>query len=125
MLRGLHNRNNPVRHLARKVREGASRLRPLGERRRFVRLKGGNLQCNRGRVKDISAGGMRLQSSRRYSSKTTVDLWTATRRVTIPAHVVWTKRIGFRKYEIGLEFQDVTKEIAEHLTAFAAYLRAG
>ncbi len=126
MLGGMRGRSEPVRHLiTNKIRAGAKRLRPLAERRRFGRLKGGKLQCNRGQVLDISAGGMRLRSPRRYSSRLTVDVWSASRRVTIPAEVVWTKRIGFRRYEIGLEFHDVTDEIAEHLTAFAAYLRAG
>jgi hypothetical protein len=125
MLRGQQGRKSRVSRLAQRVRDKASRFRPLGERRRFGRLKGGNLQCNRGRVLDLSAGGMRLRSGRRYSTRLTVDLWTATRRVTILAELVWTKRLGFRRYEIGLEFRDVTEEIAETLTAFAAYLRAG
>ena len=126
MLGGIRGRAGPVRHLIQnKIRAGAKRLRPLAERRRFGRLKGGKLQCNRGQVLDISAGGLRLRSVRRYTSRLTVDLWSAARRVTIPAEVVWTKRLGFRKYEIGLEFRDVTQEMAEHLTSFAAYLRAG
>jgi PilZ domain len=125
MLRRLKNGARPVRRLSARIRAGASRMRPLGERRRSGRLKGRSLRCNRGEVMDLSAGGLRIRSSRRYSSKLPVQLWTPTRRVTVPAQVRWVKRLGFRKYEIGLQFYDLTPEQANHLTAFATYLSAG
>ena len=90
MLRG-QRANSPIRQITAKVRAGASRFRPLSERRKTGRLKGESLHCSRGKVMDLSAGGMRLRSSRRYSSKLTIDLASHSRQISVPAEVRWTK----------------------------------
>ena len=111
--------------MARGVRAGAARLRPLADRRRFGRFKGTRLGCNHGKVMDLSGGGMRLRCSTRLSSTLEVQLWTPKRRMTLQAKVAWVRRIGFRKYEIGLQFLDLTPEMRQNLSTFAAYLAAG
>ena len=116
---------NPVRMMARGIRASTSRLKPLSERRRFGRVKGHRLRCNLGVVLDLSGGGLRLRSSRRLHGRKYVELSSHSRHVRVLAEVRWATRLGFRKYEIGMEFQDVTDEIAKELTGFAAYLRAG
>ena len=118
-------RIKPMRTMARKLKAGASMIRrPLSERRKFGRIKGGQLRCNRGTVIDISSGGMKLRSRTRIQGKMKIKLWTHLRDATVPAQVVWTERLGFRKYDIGLQFYDVTDEIADTLSAFAMYLRS-
>lgn len=111
--------------MAQSVRAGAQRLRPLSDRRKFGRFKGTRLGCNLGRVMDLSGGGMRIRRATRLSSQMEVQLWTAKRRMALQAKVAWVRRIGFRKYEIGLEFLDLTPEITQNLSTFAAYLAAG
>lgn len=111
--------------MARGVRAGAARLKPLSDRRRFGRFKGNRLGCNLGKVMDLSGGGMRIRCSNRLSSQMPVKLWTPKREVSLQAKVAWVRRIGFRKYEIGLQFLDLTAEMQQNLSTFAAYLAAG
>ena len=107
------------------VRAGAARLRPLADRRKAGRFKGSRLGCNLGKVMDLSGGGMRIRCATRLSSQMPVQLSTAKRRLTVQAKVAWVRRIGFRKYEVGLEFRDLTPETQQDLSTFAAYLAAG
>ena len=125
MRRRLGERTNPIRAMARGVRAGATRLKPLSERRKWGRVKGSRLGCNLGQVMDLSGGGLRLRSTRRLAGKKYVELWSHSRRVRVLAEVVWAKRLGFRRYELGLQFRDVDDETAKELTGFASYLRAG
>jgi hypothetical protein len=117
--------SNPVSTIARSVRAGAARLRPLGERRKTGRIKGGKLRCNLGSVIDISAGGMRVRSSRRLQGHVKVELWTHLRRAKVRAEVVWCGRLRFRRYEVGLQFLDMSDEAKQDLTAMALYARHG
>ncbi len=117
--------SNPVRMMARGIRAGASRLKPLSERRTFGRVKATRLRCNLGVVLDLSGGGLRIRSNRRLQGKKYVELSSHARHVKVLAEVRWIKRLGFRKYEIGMQFRDVTEETAKELTGFASYLRAG
>ncbi len=114
-----------VRLMVRGVRAGASRLRPLSERRKWGRVKGTRLNCNLGMVMDLSGGGMRVRSTRRLHGKQQVDLSSHARRVRVDAEVVWARRLGFRRYELGLQFRDIDDVTAKELTGFASYLRAG
>ncbi len=125
MRRGVGTGRRVIRRMSQGIRAGAARLRPLTDRRRFGRFKGTRLGCNIGRVIDLSGGGLRIRCTTRLSSRMDVKLWTATRQITVPAKVAWARRIGFRKYEIGLEFGDLSPETQKDLSTFAAYLAAG
>ncbi len=125
MRRGVRTGRRVVRKMSQGIRAGAARLRPLTDRRRFGRFKGSRLGCSIGNVVDLSGGGLRVRRSTRLSSQMDVKLWTAKRQITVPAKVAWVRRIGFRKYEIGLEFRDLTPETRKDLSTFAAYLAAG
>ena len=111
--------------MALRVRAGAARLRPLTERRKAGRIKGGKVSCNWGSVIDISGGGMRVRSLRRLRGCLEVVIWTHHRRVTVRAEAVWCIRVGFRKYDVGLQFLDVTEDIKRELTAIGLYARHG
>ena len=52
-------------------------------------------------------------------------IWTHHRRVTVRAEAVWCSRVGFRKYDVGLQFLDVTEDIKRELTAIGLYARYG
>ncbi len=110
MRRGVGTGRRVIRKMSQGIRAGAARLRPLTDRRRFGRFKGTRLGCNIGTVIDLSGGGLRIRCATRLSSRMDVKLWTAKRQITVPAKVAWVRRIGFRKYEIGLEFGDLSPE---------------
>ncbi len=124
MRRGLGTGKRVIRRMSQSVRAGAARLRPLTDRRRFGRFRGTRLGCNIGRVVDLSGGGLRVRRATRISSQMDVKLWTPKRQITVLAKVAWVRRIGFRKYEIGLEFLDMTPDTQKDLSTFAAYLAA-
>ncbi len=124
MRRGVGPGKRVIRRMSQSVRAGAARLRPLTDRRRFGRFRGTRLGCNIGRVVDLSGGGLRVRRATRISSQMDVKLWTPKRQITVLAKVAWVRRIGFRKYEIGLEFLDMTPETRKDLSTFAAYLAA-
>jgi hypothetical protein len=111
--------------MAHGIRAGAARLRPLAERRKSGRVKGGKVRCDRGSVSDISAGGMRVRSPRRLQGQLDVEMWTHHRRVTVRAKVVWCGRVGFRRFNVGLQFLDLTDDLKRDLTAIALYARHG
>ncbi len=111
--------------MAHGIRAGAARLRPLAERRKSGRVKGGKVRCNRGSVINISAGGMRVRSPRRLQGRLDVVMSTHHRRVTVRAKVIWCGRVGFRKYDVGLQFLDLTDDLKRDLTAIALYARHG
>src|SRR5262245_53896654 len=91
------------------------------DRRRHGRLKAGEtLSSNIGTVRDLSAGGMKVMSRRKYRGKLDVALWDIHRGLRVSAVVVWHRRIGFRRHEMGLQFLDVTPEVARELTALGA-----
>ncbi len=107
--------------VARGVRSGVGLIRQI-ERRRIGRFKAQRLGCNKGVVLDLSGGGVRLRCSRRLSGRIEIKLWTPREGVAVHGNVVWTRRLGFRKYEIGVEFCDLTPVIRQGLNNCAAYL---
>ncbi len=110
-----------VRSVAKGFRSGVARME-LTERRRFGRFKAQRLGCDKGVVLDLSGGGMRLRSNRRMNGRIAVKVWTPREGVTVHGHVVWTRRLGFRKYEIGVEFCDLTPTMKQGLNNCAVYL---
>ncbi len=121
MRKGLRAGKRVVRSVAKGVRSGVGHMRQI-ERRRFGRFKAQRLGCNKGVVLDLSGGGMRLRCTRRLSGRTEIKLWTALEGLTVHGHVVWTRRLGFRKYEIGVEFCDLTPATQAALNNCAVYL---
>ena len=113
-------KSRAARGVARTIRAGASRLKPLFERRRQGRVKAERkVACNLGAVVDLSTGGMQLRSKHRLRGIVDVELWATSRQLKLRAEVVWSKRASFRKYNCGLKFLDTTPEIVRQLTNFA------
>ena len=69
-----------------------------------------------GPVLDLSMGGMRVQCSRAPKGRVEVELMDIEGSVKIRAEVMWTRRLRFRKYEVGLYFPHVTPNVAKQLT---------
>ncbi len=107
--------------MTRTIRAGATRMRPLFERRktgsrRRLRRK---LGCNLGSVVDISGGGMRLRSSRRLTGQVELELWISGRSQTVTGLVVWTRRVAFRKFDVGLRFVELPPAAASGIASLA------
>jgi len=89
---------------------------PDANRRVQGRLPQELLQSNLGPVLDLSMGGMRVRCSRAPKGEVDVDLMGLQAPVRLRAEVMWTRRQGLRKYEVGLKFVDISPDVAKQLT---------
>jgi signal transduction histidine kinase len=90
--------------------------KPADDRRAHGRLPQELLQCNLGPVLDLSMGGMRVQCTKAPKGRVDVELMDVEGSVKIRAEVMWTRRLRFRKYEVGLYFPHVAPDVAKQLT---------
>lgn len=108
------NPGDPADAAARSERGDSTVNEAAGSRRRFGRVRIENLSCSLGTVIDLSAGGMRVITSRISAKKAgetiPVELSSTRHSVRILAEVMWGKRIGFRKHIVGLRFLNVSDE---------------
>ena len=121
MAQGWENPSGTVRNVLGRVVEGRARR----ERRKSGRLREGEtLACDLGSVVDLSAGGMRILAKRKLTGKLDVTLWDTELGLNRRAEVIWCKRLGFRKYEVGLEFRHLTMDDVAELTELATRNRS-
>ncbi len=69
-----------------------------------------------GPVLDLSTGGMRVLATRPVDGKLDVELKGGHVGLTLEAKVSWARRLGFRRFELGLAFVNVDDELAKILT---------
>jgi len=82
------------------------------ERRSKIRNHQVELQCSLGQVMDISSTGMRVTCRRVPKEKWLfLDLDTTGDPLPVQAKVIWAKRLGFRKHEVGLQFTETSPEL--------------
>lgn len=71
----------------------------------------------------MSASGMRIRTRGRRGLQTdqrfNIRIEASCGELTAPVRVVWIRRIGFRSFEAGLEFHDLTAEMQSAVTAVA------
>jgi K+-sensing histidine kinase KdpD len=89
---------------------------PADDRRAHGRLPQELLQSSLGPVLDLSMGGMRVQCNKAPKGRIEVELMDIEQSVTLRAEVMWTRRLRFRKYEVGLYFPHVAPDVAKQLT---------
>lgn len=70
-------------------------------------------------VTDLSTTGMRIRCSRPLSGTVSVHLGDADNEVRLQAEVRWIRRMGLRRYEMGLRFTSVQPDQAQTLTRIA------
>lgn len=93
----------------------------LDGRRSHNRLAQESIRCNLGLILDLSKGGMRVQS-RRIPDESVVDIEVSDDEdvLLLRAQVVWSKKIGFRRNEVGLKFLDLSSELEARLANLGA-----
>ena len=79
------------------------------------------MSCSAGAVIDLSAGGVRLLSKRRLKGVTTIYFDTGSGpNLGVRCRIVWCRKLGFRNYLVGVQFQDLPLSAAKRLLAQAA-----
>jgi hypothetical protein len=89
------------------------------DRRSHGRLLQEGVVCNLGVVLDLSAGGMRILSTRPAEGEKELHIKSFEADATVRADVVWCKRLGFRRHELGLRFKELNKETQQTLASIA------
>ena len=90
--------------------------------RRHGRLVVQETGCSIGTIEDISCSGARILTKFKVKvSEKTIGLRIETLDgpTTLPCRVVWSKRVGFRKWSIGVQFTAMTLDQRQMLTALA------
>ena len=88
-------------------------------RRRFGRLPLETLESNLGTILDLSAGGMRVMCRRIPKLMTQVQIDGFPMPQPLHAKVTWARRVGLFRHEVGLQFVDVTPQLASVLAKVA------
>ena len=76
--------------------------------------------CERGRLVDFSASGLRIRYSRcpklKVGDQMDLELFSNLGQHQCTAEVMWTEKKGFRNYEVGYRFTDL--EAAKQMQLF-------
>ena len=98
------------------------RNRTVGdERRSHIRMPQSELHCSLGKVQDISHAGARVSCRRSRKGAVAFQMNTTVDPLPMQAEVVWSKRLGFRKHEIGMRFIQPGLELAEFVRCCATF----
>jgi hypothetical protein len=89
------------------------------DRRASGRMRVEGVVCKLGPVLDLSAGGMRVLSTRRHRGAMTLRLQSWHEKLAVRGQVMWCIRAGFRRTIVGIKFLDVDAETARALTDLA------
>ena len=102
---------------------GMKRETNLNDRRTPARLPQESLVSDLGPILDLSIGGMRVLCKRRREGSLKVRLWAYQFNMNLDGQVVWTKHLGFRRHEIGVQFLNVDDDTAKILSRISAIHR--
>lgn len=90
------------------------------ERRTRGRVLQQGVVCSLGIVLDLSAGGMRILSTRSYQGVLEVNVRTEYDQVIVQGEIMWSRRAGFRRHLVGLQFLNMQGETREQLARIAS-----
>jgi len=80
-----------------------------------MRMRASALMCDLGRVLDISGMGLRAMSRGKPGvqpgSVTAVMVHAPAGSIRLACHVVWTRKVAWRHWEVGVRFVDVTPDV--------------
>jgi len=100
-------------------------LSDTDDRRSDARIRQDTLlKCNLGEVLNFSKSGMRLRRKRIPTrSNVRVKISDGETSVKVHAVIVWVRKIGYRCYDLGLQFIDLSEEEKSIITQLAMYNR--
>lgn len=112
----------PNENVIRLIDRSMSADKPDGRGR--GRMRCNNVNSSFGPVLDFSATGVRVLAKREVKpgendSAIDIELQSDFDPVTVKVRVRWTRRLGFRRWEAGLEFVDVSDEVRSVLSEIA------
>lgn len=91
--------------------------------RRNDRLRCHRLDCELGEVVDMSSSGMRVRMRGRRGlseeDRFNVRIDASCGQLTVPARVVWLRRVGILSFEAGLEFHELSPEMRAAVNSVA------
>lgn len=91
--------------------------------RRHGRVRAQTINCELGTVLDLSASGVRVRHKGRLKlrigDQMAVSIRSGAFRTHVDARIIWLKKIGFRTFELGLEFVDLCPEAKKELLLLA------
>ena len=100
--------------------KGLSGLARLIKMRKFGRLIQQRLMSNLGPVLNLSAGGMAVQCRRIPEGEFTVEIIGHPLPEKLRARMIWWRKTGLFKRDVGLQFINVSPEMARRLCAIAS-----
>ncbi len=113
--------SNAAKDIERQINAEAKSRRTRNNRR-HGRVVPDSLWCSAGEVLDLSASGLRLQCTKAVGAGVgKVVLRDRNHTVEVQGRVVWCKKVGFRRFEVGLEFVDIAPETAATIRAMAVF----
>lgn len=93
------------------------------DHRRHGRLRCNSLTCTLGQILDMSGSGMRVYTKKKPSNTvndiTMITINTMPKSLDVKIRIVWIHHVGFRKYELGLEYEDLTQGTRSAICAIA------
>jgi len=111
-------------HFLLEPQRGVKGLLNLGDDRRTTgRFTQESLECNLGPVLDLSTGGMRVLCKRPHQGTLEVRLRASQYSLALSGQVAWSKRLGFRRHEIGVQFVDLDDDTSHILSRISASYR--
>jgi hypothetical protein len=95
---------------------------PSANARRGGRVRVEMIGCSLGDVLDISVSGMRAGlrgNAPEQGAQMPVTVQGLTSRIELKGRIVWVRRTGWRRFEVGVNFEDVSDEARAQLVAIA------
>jgi len=86
------------------------RVRAGLQQRKWGRVHIESLPCNLGRVIDLSAGGVRIATCKRLPETVQIILGDRQSHLVVDATVAWQKRVGWKSFEAGVAFGELSAE---------------
>lgn len=90
------------------------------DRRAYSRFPQGTLNSSIGPVLDLSTSGLRVIAKKPWCGEVKIRLQAPGIDLSAAATVMWSRKLGFRAYDMGLTFVDVDT-VAELITWLAEW----
>jgi hypothetical protein len=94
-----------------------------GDRRTYGRRRQEFLESSLGPVLDLSLGGARILTRKAPEGEVDILIKSISGDLSLHAEVRWVKRVGFRRFEIGLMFHQVSTLAAQRLAEISTQHR--